>query len=91
MVNIAEPPQVAPAPDGKECANNTIDPADVQEENQKPICKKSKQTLEEELLEKQIESLSVPGYSIHEEGVFTIITRAENNGRSRTFPARLAR
>lgn len=52
--------------------------------------KKSK-TPEDEELEKQIEALAVPGYSIHQEGVFTVIKRVNYTGRSRTFPARLAR
>lgn len=50
-----------------------------------------KTSKEKEELEKQIETLSVPGYSIHQEGVFTIVRRVNKTGRSRTFPARLAR
>lgn len=48
-------------------------------------------TPEEEELDRQIEALAVPGFALHQEGVFTVIRRVQRTGRSRTFPARLAR
>lgn len=53
--------------------------------------KKKHKTAEAEELERQIEALAVPGYSIHQEGVFTVIRKVHKTDRSQTFPARLAR
>lgn len=44
-----------------------------------------------EQLQKQIEALAVPGYSISQDGVFTVIKRTQTHVRSGTFPARIAR
>jgi hypothetical protein len=39
----------------------------------------------------QIENLSLPGYSVEQDGVFTVVRRTGSPGRSGTFPARIAR
>lgn len=39
----------------------------------------------------QIEALSLPGYSVEQDGVFTVVRRNGTSGRSGTFPARIAR
>lgn len=42
-------------------------------------------------LERQLQTLSVPGYEVSQDGVFTVIKRTAAKGRSDTFPARIYR
>lgn len=101
MVSTADLPLVTPAPDPAAVAQtpSLIPSLSALKDEALPetpttpttAARRKMKTLEDEELERQIEALAVPGYSIHQEGVFTVITRVEKSGRSRTFPARIAR
>jgi hypothetical protein len=99
MVSIADLPLVTPALDPAAVAHSSAPTPSTSSQKGDPIpetpssekSKKEAGSPEEEELERQIEALAVPGFSIHQEGVFTVITRVQRTGRSRTFPARIAR
>lgn len=97
MATTADLPIITPPSDPAVLANSestppSMDTSDTSSSaDSDPKLKTKAKTPEEEELERQIEALAVPGFSLHQEGVFTVIRRVQKTGRSRTFPARLAR
>jgi hypothetical protein len=84
---------VHPLPPGGELHRNGLAAPDNENEAATvgQVRNNSKRRADHQELEKQIESLSVPGFKVQQDGVFTLIKRTTAKGRSRTFPARLAR
>lgn len=96
MATTADLPIITAPSDPAVLANSESTPPSMDSPNTSPAgsapkAKTKAKTPEEEELERQIEALAVPGFSLHQEGVFTVVRKVQKTGRSRTFPARLAR
>lgn len=62
---------------------------DTQAEDHSPEDCKDKKRLDE--LVAQVEALAVPGYTVREEGVFTVIRRTRRVGRNNTYLCNILR